>query len=459
MRFFFAILSPILLGCALTSFSLKRNSTFFEYSIFFWSIGVGIGLGVTSAFVFLWLYFLGQLGPHYILLENCIVVLGLILAVFGNNFYQKNDWWLKKQFPASGEEIRFLKNTFYLLVLLALIIWFILQSFYMYPHGKGDAYAIWNLRARFLLRNLEGWREAFSYYPWSHPDYPLLISGSVYRAWKILHQETVLVPILIGGLFSFGSILVVFSSTAILKGKNQGYLAAMAMLATFSYLQLGASQLADIPLAFFILATMALFTVKDQGTGDKSYLSLLAGVTASCAAWTKNEGLLFLVVVMAVRFCIPWRHRSGRSHLNELVFFLFGVVPILSIVFFFKLHFAPPNDLFNIGTSQLVLNYLLDISRYSVIAAAYIKEIIFFGNGILLAFIAYYCFSGPDRENKIILSPSLLVLLLMLFGYFAVFLITPHDLKWHLQTLDRLLLQLWPLAVFAYFLFVAGPEP
>jgi hypothetical protein len=42
--------------------------------------------------------------------------------------------------------------------------------------------------------------------------------------------------------------------------------------------------------------------------------------------------------------------------------------------------------------------------------------------------------------------------LAMLLGYFGVYVITANDLRWHLGTsLDRLLVQVWPLLVLAGF--------
>jgi len=44
-------------------------------------------------------------------------------------------------------------------------------------------------------------------------------------------------------------------------------------------------------------------------------------------------------------------------------------------------------------------------------------------------------------------------------GYFAVYLITPYDLVWHLShSLGRLFLQVWPSALFLFFLAIKGPE-
>jgi hypothetical protein len=50
------------------------------------------------------------------------------------------------------------------------------------------------------------------------------------------------------------------------------------------------------------------------------------------------------------------------------------------------------------------------------------------------------------------------LLALMLAGFYAVYVVTPKDLAWQLEfSLDRLLLQLWPSALLAFFLFTAGP--
>jgi len=70
----------------------------------------------------------------------------------------------------------------------------------VFPHAGWDAWAIWNIRARFLFRTEPGqWTDAFAdQLSYSHPDYPLLLPLSVSRAWTFIGEETVLVPILIG---------------------------------------------------------------------------------------------------------------------------------------------------------------------------------------------------------------------------------------------------------------------
>jgi hypothetical protein len=48
---------------------------------------------------------------------------------------------------------------------------------------------------------------------------------------------------------------------------------------------------------------------------------------------------------------------------------------------------------------------------------------------------------------------------LTLAGYFFIYLITPRDIYWHLRfSLNRLFLQLWPSAIFLFFVAL-GSKP
>ena len=47
----------------------------------------------------------------------------------------------------------------------------------------------------------------------------------------------------------------------------------------------------------------------------------------------------------------------------------------------------------------------------------------------------------------------------MLLGFFFVYILTPHELSWHLDTsLSRLFLQLWPSIVFVACLCLNSPQ-
>ena len=62
----------------------------------------------------------------------------------------------------------------------------------------------------------------------------------------------------------------------------------------------------------------------------------------------------------------------------------------------------------------------------------------------------------PRQERSY--APSLAVLI-VLTGYFAIFLVTKDDLDWLIATaLDRLYMHVWPALVLAVFLLLRRPE-
>ena len=99
------------------------------------------------------------------------------------------------------------------------------------PHGDWDAWAIWNLRARFLVRAGEFWRDAFSsQIAWSHPDYPLLVPGTIALIWTLAHSESMLVAAAVGVFFTFGVVGVLITTLGVLRGKTQSFIAGIVLL-------------------------------------------------------------------------------------------------------------------------------------------------------------------------------------------------------------------------------------
>jgi len=144
-----------------------------------------------------------------------------------------------------------------------------------YPHGGWDAATIWNLRARFLFRGADHWRDAFSDLlgSWTHADYPLLVPAAVARAWSFIGSEPQAAPILLGLLFSVATAFLLLGALASLRSPGQGLLAAIVLLCCNSLVYEGANQYADVPLAFFMLATFVALALADsvkEGVGASS---------------------------------------------------------------------------------------------------------------------------------------------------------------------------------------------
>lgn len=260
-------------------------------------------------------------------------------------------------------------------------------------------------------------------------------------------------------LFTFATVGLLVSSLSILRSKNQGFLAGLVILGTPFFIVHGASQYADIPLGFFFLATLVLLCLQDEMKNNRFYL-FMAGAMAGFAAWTKNEGILFLFSVIIAYFIVTIVSKGFKCYLREASFFVMGLAPVLVIILYFKVRLAPPNDLIAGQGLQPTLERLTDLSRYLTVGRAFISQLVRFSNGFIIVLIAYSLFLGMnfDRNKKGIVVSSV-VLCLMFLGYFFVYITTPLNLNFHLgNSLNRLFLQLWPSFIFTIFMIVSTPE-
>jgi hypothetical protein len=471
---FLSILIPLLVGLLLTllCFPPRRFDT--ATGLFHLSLAAGVGLGVLSC-----LYFVAMLPAHagvlvYLDAALAVVLIALSIFLYQNGFLRR-EGFLRPEENAPLKYHPIFPVLFGGTLISGLIA--IAIAFLKEPHGKWDAWVIWNLHARFILRGGEHWLDFLSSgLDWTHPDYPLLVPLSVVRMWKYAGSETLYGPVVLSVLFTLAVAGLLVFSVAILRSRSQGYLAGLVLMGSPYFLDMGAYQFADIPLAFFFLATLVAFFLHDRFSDRHDCTLMLAGLTAALAAWTKNEGLLFLLCVPPVRFVWIIRSIGWRRGLRQTAWFVAGALPVLIVMAVFKLHLAPTSDIFTGQGLQPVIERLMNWPRYGQILAAYVQTALTFTQGIVniregfrfnpgvagIALLGLYLIlmgvrtHGQDRPA---LLTTATVLILMLAGYFGIYLITPHDLRWHLLTsLNRLFIQLWPSAIFLCFMVVRTPE-
>jgi 4-amino-4-deoxy-L-arabinose transferase-like glycosyltransferase len=263
----------------------------------------------------------------------------------------------------------------------------------------------------------------------------------------------------VGALFTFAAAGALAAGVCRLRSRSQGLLAGMVLLGTKAFVNLGAAQYADVPLAFFILATVLLLGLDDASERSSRGLLLLAGLSAGLAAWTKNEGLLFLVVVLIARCIVARRRSSGRQALGQLALLLAGAAPALGVVILFKLSLAANNDLVSGQSWQASLPRLADPWRYWLIVKALVFNVVALAKAYVLVLpLCFFLLGRAPQRPRLALLGMVSVLLMMLVGYFFIYVTTPLELAGHLRTsIDRLLLQLWPAAILAIFLSLSDP--
>ena len=155
-------------------------------------------------------------------------------------------------------------------------------------------------------------------------------------------------------------------------------------------------------------------------------------------------------------------NRGIRAYSKELAIFAIGVLPILAVLFLFKLKIPSTNELLTGQSMDTILARLTDFTRYLMIGKSFI---LFFYDKLarqwLIILPIYFFLLGKTKQhvNEESIKTAVLIVLFMLVGYFFIYLITPLNLAWHLKTsIWRLFLQLWPTIIFSFFLVAATPE-
>jgi hypothetical protein len=258
-------------------------------------------------------------------------------------------------------------------------------------------------------------------------------------------------------LFTFGTIGLLGGAVATLKGRTQGLLAALFLAATPYFISAGASQCADVPISFFILAVLALLSLPDRGDRSQPGFYVLAGISLGMAAWTKNEGLLLAALVVPVSVIVTWRGHGLRAALRQLAWLAAGLAPVLACVLLFKFTLATSGYFLGNRSLQDLLAAIRDRYRWKVMLVELAKGIFWFGDlpiGVPLLLTGYVVWVGADGKSyrRSILS-GFATLSLLLGGYCVLCVISPADIHWQIDTaLARLLLQLWPSTLFLAFL-------
>jgi hypothetical protein len=332
------------------------------------------------------------------------------------------------------------------------------------PHGLWDAWNYWNLKAKFISSAPSAWQAQFHQMVSEdfHVDYPLLQSGFIARCWLCMKDQSVWVPIVLSFVFTFCTIGLLYSAVSFFINKTRGLVAGLIMLCTPFFMVMGDSQYADNTVGYFYLATIVLLTFARYTSPEiKPKLLIAAGVTAGLSAWSKNEGLLFITCLFISQLTGVF-FKNYKELAKEIKYLLFGVIPILVLIMYFKTAIAPPNDIVKAqGESTLIK--LTDLSRYTAIGGWFAKTLGTFGKWFMnpwWLFLVGIIYKGVDlKNNKQSIVSNFVLICLMTIGFFFVYVITPLELEFHLSTsIHRLFFQLFPSFIFLYFIAVKTRE-
>ena len=413
-------------------------------------LGIGVGLGVRSLVYFVYLLlFAGQ--NWCIVIELAVFMTFLVLTVQRERRHGHRILPLGLPVRLAGSErVLFAVARIVFLISLLSTVNYLLRR----RQGDWDAWMMYNRAARFAYLDQAHWLQSFSprMDPLFHADYPLLLAMNIGAGWQTLGRDSAGVPMVQSGLFAMGCFGLIALSVGSVKSSGQAALASILLWGIPVFVNEGARQMADVPLAFYVLATGGLLFM--YARHPHPGLLALSGLTAGLAAWTKNEGAV-LVIGASVALLVAIR---GRFAWKSLISYVAGLAAPLAVVLYFKIYVAPPGDMLGGGAARLSLQ-ASDIARHAEILKYFWREIISLGSwgigplsiGIIPILALYYAlFRAPipaaERTGYYAVG---VILVLQLLGYYGAFLITPYDLTWHLSySTERLVLQIFPLLLF-----------
>lgn len=308
-------------------------------------------------------------------------------------------------------------------------------------YGDWDAWWFWNYHAKFLARP-DLWMEAYETpYPGllssrvSHSDYPLLLPATVGYFWRLFSTESNLIPFAVGFVFTCLIPLLIFFETY----RKNIVVAAILFLFIANHTQfvnVGVSQMADIVLAFFFLGVFVAIHHYRQ-TGRLVYLTY-CGIMLGACIWVKNEGAMLSLVFVV--FMI--RDLFSLKNFTRL---LAGLVPLLLAYLVFKIGYAPANDIIE-GQGESSLSRLTEVARYSMVFEG-VKRSLDTSYPEMKALLLFYLAICAIQKDIHVRYLSIIVVCLV--GYHVVYVLSPHDLEWHLNTsIDRVLLHLIPATIY-----------
>jgi len=308
--------------------------------------------------------------------------------------------------------------------------------------GDWDAWAIWSQHARFLT-DADYFTSLFSNnISWTHPDYPLMLPSILAMGFKSFGINTAEVPVILGYLIAISLVLLILSSFLEKGFRLSGMSVFLLLTVTELLFAFVNTQQADTFLAVFMLIPIVL--MNHLPIQKINYHLILVGFFAAICGWIKNEGLVFFAL-FAFCFCIGYFRKPVY-----LKYFAIGAVLPLFVLVLFKIVYAPAGDI--LGENGLFTQKLSDFSRYEMVwafAKDYLSEnckfLIYMMAAILIVNYKYY------------FSFAFLVTAGLFASYILVYIITPHDLGWHLSTsFYRLVHQVFPLLIYSVFFYLAS---
>jgi len=423
------------------------RDTFHLKPSLFINLSFATGLGFSGILTYFTFLTFGQFNFWAISGANLTALIILAILFFKNGLHQRNNVeersHLTLKFPIFDVLI------YIFLIFLTCVVFYHAN---LHPDGEWDAWAMWNLKTKFLLLSQTPWSDILHKLPWhSHPDYPLLLP--FINVWASTFYKTYLhhVPLMTCFIFSISCAYLLYSGLNLYIPKRIAIIPTFFILSHPYYSFLATAQYADNIMAYFLLSSIITLTILFRI--KKSNIALLCGVLIGLMTFLKNEGIVMSGLLLFITSIYLFTDEKDKNKSIKLIGFLIGGFLITSLpTFIFKVFQAPANHDILPGISLQNL-HLFNFNRIRLIGLEIIEEI-FDKRWVMLwpfifVMIGLKFKSFFHKENKVFSFFFIIYFCIITIVYITS---TVNDISWWLEySLRRIFLTVLPSILFLCF--------
>ncbi|MBF0483319.1 MAG: hypothetical protein HQL25_01300 [Candidatus Omnitrophica bacterium] len=395
---------------------------------------------ISAHIIFYTLVVFGQLIPFFLILIN--------LSILSYLLYQQ------KQTPKTllawgipNDTILNINLSIFILVLATLLL-----KASLFPYGGWDAWAIWNLKARFIFLGADQWKNMLDpVLMHTNNHYPFLLPLMNAWIWCFGNTASHWVPLTTSVIFALLLPMLLGLSLYITTKHKFSFIPAFLMAFLPLYQLLSISQYADLLVAFYLLCIFTCFHMANEQKSPS--LFFLTGIFCGSISFIKDEGLVSSILIAVLITFSIFTNKNITNEKNKILKnFILGSGLALIPAVFFNIFIRPENLRFINGLTST--SDPTSWQRLLFTIAAYFIEILKLNwqglwfiilGGILLSFKTLY----KTNTQKLIINFLICYLTIITINYFIN---THYPISFWINTsLNRILMTLVPTLLFMTF--------
>jgi len=320
-----------------------------------------------------------------------------------------------------------------------------------HPFGEWDAWALWNMKMKFLILSDHSWKDIFTKLHFhTQPDYPILLPLFNVWVYAVSQVKFQAISFWTAIILSLSTIVLLFYGLRRFVKQRVAILGSLILLFHPFYIFLSTAQYADILLALYLLASIiTLLLALREGSPPNA---MICGLFLGLMTFTKNEGIVMTILLLILTSLYALiEGRKEQKYDPRIFIYLFGGVCLTGLsTMIFKIFLASPNRDILTNFSQL---QFFSLEGLLLVGNTIIDELFNKKWSFLWAFLLILTLLGLPKffkkECKIISGFFIIFFLVVLFIYLTT---TNFDLSWRLaSTLSRICFYILPSLLFFNF--------